>query len=185
LVAAAHRAQADALEIEAMAKRRLADEYDAAQERGEVASVGQPSIIPDGNNKPATAEELGISRKEIHEAPVIRDAEKTEPGIVRRILDEKLAEKQEPTKAKLSREILSRPKPERPCKRRRAYSSTESSPILVGSSPSMKAARPLNFFARLRISRGMSGTTTRSPASDRTTMPPRRRNHMRGSKAGR
>ncbi len=32
----AHRAQADALEIEAMAKRRLADEYDAAQERGEV-----------------------------------------------------------------------------------------------------------------------------------------------------
>ena len=30
------RAQADALEIEAGAKRRLAVEYDAAQERGEV-----------------------------------------------------------------------------------------------------------------------------------------------------
>jgi hypothetical protein len=28
--------QADALEINALAKRRLADEYDAAQERGEV-----------------------------------------------------------------------------------------------------------------------------------------------------
>jgi hypothetical protein len=37
VVAAAHRAQADALEIEAAAMRRLADEYDAGQERGEVA----------------------------------------------------------------------------------------------------------------------------------------------------
>lgn len=32
---ATHRTQADALEIEARAKRRLADEYDAAQEHGE------------------------------------------------------------------------------------------------------------------------------------------------------
>ena len=36
MVAAAFRAQADALEIEALAKRRLADEYDAPQERGEL-----------------------------------------------------------------------------------------------------------------------------------------------------
>jgi len=35
LIAKVHRAQADALEIEATAKRRLADEYDVAQERGE------------------------------------------------------------------------------------------------------------------------------------------------------
>jgi hypothetical protein len=34
--AKAHRAQAAALEIEATAKRRLAGEYDAAQDRGEV-----------------------------------------------------------------------------------------------------------------------------------------------------
>jgi hypothetical protein len=40
LIAKAHRAQADALEIEAMAKRRLADEYDAAQLRGEVRKDG-------------------------------------------------------------------------------------------------------------------------------------------------
>ncbi len=43
MIAAAHRAQADALEIEAAAKRRLADEYDAAQETGEVAGPGKPS----------------------------------------------------------------------------------------------------------------------------------------------
>ena len=51
LVAAAHRAQADALEIEAAAKRRLADEYDAAQERGEIAghSGGRNFKVGDSN----------------------------------------------------------------------------------------------------------------------------------------
>jgi hypothetical protein len=70
LIAKAHRAQADALEIEAMAKRRLADEYDAAQERGEVAS-GRPKTLPDGNTS-ATQAEVGLSAKEIHEARQIR-----------------------------------------------------------------------------------------------------------------
>jgi hypothetical protein len=40
LIAAAHRLQADALEIEAGAKRRLADEYDAAQARGGCRRTG-------------------------------------------------------------------------------------------------------------------------------------------------
>lgn len=40
LICAAYRAQGDALNIEARAKRRLADEYDAAQARGEVARLG-------------------------------------------------------------------------------------------------------------------------------------------------
>ena len=43
LIAAAHRAQAGALEIEAQAKRRLADEYDTAQQRGELKKVGKPN----------------------------------------------------------------------------------------------------------------------------------------------
>ena len=99
IIATVHRAQADALEIEAMAKRRLADEYDAAQERGEVATVGQPSIVPVGNDKPATAADLGLTRKDIHEARQIRDAERDDPGIVRRVLDERLERGEEPTKA--------------------------------------------------------------------------------------
>jgi hypothetical protein len=68
------------LEIEAQAKRRLADEYDAAQARGEVQSPGQPrkSNIPDGNI--TLAGDLGLSTKQIHEARQIRDAENTEPG---------------------------------------------------------------------------------------------------------
>jgi hypothetical protein len=65
----------DALEIEALAKRRLADEYDAAQERGEVSSQRRhPSHVPDENMRAASAD-LGLTRKDIYEARQIRDAE--------------------------------------------------------------------------------------------------------------
>ena len=72
-LSAREKAEADALEIEAMAKRRLADEYEAAQERGEVKSVGNPNFsraeeLPD-------AASVGLTAKEIHEARQIRDAE--------------------------------------------------------------------------------------------------------------
>lgn len=100
LIAAVHRTQADALEIEAQAKRRLADEYDAAQDRGEVVGAhdGAKKRVPDGNAI-ATVADLGLTRKQVHEARQIRDAEIVEPGIVRRVLDQRLAERQEPTKA--------------------------------------------------------------------------------------
>lgn len=110
LIAKAHRAQADALEIEAMAKRRLADEYDAAQERGEVAKPGKPVNVPDGNNK-ATAAEIGLSRKDIHEAREIRDAEAASPGIVRETLDAALQTGAAPTRAAVRRAVASRPQP--------------------------------------------------------------------------
>lgn len=110
LVAKAHRAQADALEIEALAKRRLADEYDAAQERGEVATQGKPVNIPDGNVLP-TAAEIGLTAKDIHEARQIRDAERADPGIVRRVLDERLDAGQEPTKASVRRATNQRSAP--------------------------------------------------------------------------
>lgn len=105
LVAAAHRAQADALEIEAGAKRRLADEYDAAQERGEVVGPhgGGDSTVP--NRNAATAADLGLSRKEIHEARKIRDAEEKDPGIVRRTLDSALERGAEPSKAEVRRAV--------------------------------------------------------------------------------
>ena len=109
LVAAAHRAQADALEIEAAAKRRLADEYDAAQARGEVATGtsnrGNQWTVPGGNGA-ATAAELGLSRKTVHDARLIRDAEAAEPGLVRRTLDERLAHGEEPTRAALRKMVV-------------------------------------------------------------------------------
>lgn len=69
----ASRPQADALEIESLAKRRLADEYDDAQDRGEVAAAGgDKSKLPNENF--ATVADLGLTHKDIHEARQIRDA---------------------------------------------------------------------------------------------------------------
>lgn len=107
LIAKAHRAQADALEIEAMAKRRLADEYDAAQERGEVADQGKPSKT----EGLATVAQIGLTHKDIHEAREIRDAEEADPGIVRRTLDERLEAGEEPTKAAVRR-VTSKRRPQ-------------------------------------------------------------------------
>lgn len=119
LVAAAHRAQADALEIEAAAKRRLADEYDAAQERGEVAGhgggrnfkVGDPNVETHsddpnrigGNNAIVTMADLGLRRDQIHDARLLRDAEVADPGLVRRTLDERLERGVEPTRSAVRR----------------------------------------------------------------------------------
>lgn len=105
VIAAVHRAQADALEIEAQAKRRLADEYDAAQERGEVAS-GRPKSLPDEKTFQPTAADIGLSHKVVHDARQVRDAEAADPGIVRRTLDAKLDAGQEPTRAALREAVV-------------------------------------------------------------------------------
>lgn len=108
LIVAAHRAQAHALQIEAQAKIRLADEYDAAQERGEVARGSvRTDIVPDRNDvRPPTAAELGLSRKDVHEARLVRDAERAEPGIVHRTLQEQMERGDEPTKAALRKMVV-------------------------------------------------------------------------------
>lgn len=114
LLSKVHRAQADALEIEAGAKRRLADEYDAAQDRGEVAkhSAGNPQIVPERNDLPATAAEVGLSRKDIHEARMIRDAEEASPGVVKQAINEAVEAGEEPTRAKVRRAVLKTVKPD-------------------------------------------------------------------------
>lgn len=81
-----------------MAKRRLADEYDAAQERGDAASQGRPKkgsqakpfFVP-GEVQERAAEHLeklvgpariadipGLTKGDVHEARQIRDAEVTQ-----------------------------------------------------------------------------------------------------------
>jgi hypothetical protein len=85
------------LEIEAGAKRRLADEYDAAHERGEVArNGGDKTRISDGKS----ATDIGLTHKQVHVAREVRDAEEVDPGIVRRILDDALEAGEEPTRAR-------------------------------------------------------------------------------------
>lgn len=105
LVAAAHRAQADALEIEALAKRRLADEYDSAQGRGEVKrNGGNRSTVEDRNT--ASASDIGLRRDQIYDARQLRDAEANDPGIVRRTLDDRLARGEEPTRSALRKMVV-------------------------------------------------------------------------------
>ncbi|MDP3936709.1 MAG: hypothetical protein Q8R92_01080 [Deltaproteobacteria bacterium] len=109
LLAKVTRAQAEALEIEAAANRRIADEYDAAQERGEVTTAGgDRSKIPDGK----LAGTQVIPPKQLHEARMIRDAEKASPGIVANTIKEAIDAGQEPTRAKVRRAVLRTVKPD-------------------------------------------------------------------------
>ena len=106
LIAAVHRAQADALEIEAAAKRRLADEYDGAQARGDVGQQGaRRDLVRAENEVVASAADLGLNRREIHEARQLRDAETSDPGIVRRTLDDRLENGEEPTRTALRKMV--------------------------------------------------------------------------------
>jgi N6-adenosine-specific RNA methylase IME4 len=105
VVAAAHRAQADALNIEAEAKRRLADEYDGAQSRGEVGKRGQRTDRVPVEEQAAKAEDIGLTRKEVMDSRQVRDAIVANPASVREALDHILSEGDEPTRAALKREL--------------------------------------------------------------------------------
>ncbi len=63
-----------AIEIEAQAKGRLADEYDATQERGDVGKRGDFGGATSRREVTPTAADAGLTHKEIHEARIIRDA---------------------------------------------------------------------------------------------------------------
>lgn len=68
-----HRSQAHALAIRARAEMRLAEEYDAAQERGEVATRADQNLLP--SEKKVSAADIGLSHKDVHEARKLRDAD--------------------------------------------------------------------------------------------------------------
>jgi hypothetical protein len=101
-----YRAQADALEIEAGAKRRLADEYDAAQDRGEVQGRGGQGKRDIPNENIPSVSDLGLTSKDIHEARTLRDAEKADPGVTKRILNDRIKSGGEPSKAALRQGII-------------------------------------------------------------------------------
>jgi hypothetical protein len=103
LVAKARRLQGDALLIEARAKVRIADDYDAAQAAGHVRKPGQrgKAVQDDDRISTPTAGEIGLSKQEVHEARKLRDAERRAPGIVERAIAARLAAGLEPSRANL------------------------------------------------------------------------------------
>lgn len=106
LVAKARRLQGDALLIEARASIRIADEYDAAQAKGEAAKQGRPKKVSDGDH--FTLEEAGLTKQEVADARKLRDAEAGEPGIVERAIAARLAQGLEPTRRSLRHAVGNR-----------------------------------------------------------------------------
>lgn len=103
ILADVHRAQAHATFIRARAEMRLAEEYDAAQDRGEVARQG--AHVSDGNMRASDI----LPRKDLHEARKFRDAERESPGLIQRSLNAMIERGEEPTRAALKREVIDKP----------------------------------------------------------------------------
>jgi hypothetical protein len=82
----------------------------SAEERGEIAGNGGArnfKVAKPDLEKP-TLKQVGLTKQQIHEARAVRDAEKKDPGVVRRTLDKQLAEGKEPTKAAVRPHALPR-----------------------------------------------------------------------------
>lgn len=71
----------------ARAKMRLADEYDAAQDRGELTTRADNQHASSKPEEAVKASDLGLTHKQVHEARLIRDAERAQPGLIQRSLD--------------------------------------------------------------------------------------------------
>ena len=109
ILSAIHRAQGEASYVRARAEMRLADEIDAAQQRGELASAGgDRTKIPDGNFAPSMAD-VGLDNKQVHEARKLRDAEKASPGKTKAVIEDIVSRGEEPSRAKIHREVTETP----------------------------------------------------------------------------
>lgn len=99
LVDKARMMQADALKIEALAYCAMADTVDEAQAKGAISRGGRPETVQ-GKDR-FSLEEVGIDKRRLHEARQLRNAERKEPGFVERIVEARLEEGLEPSRASL------------------------------------------------------------------------------------
>ena len=99
-----YRSQARCVIIEGEAQARLADEYDAAQERGEVAKRGWESGVDKHNI--TTAADLGLRRDQIHEARKVRNLLRENPTAIEDKVNELAERGLEPTKAAIREQLL-------------------------------------------------------------------------------
>jgi phage N-6-adenine-methyltransferase len=105
---AANDTHADCLRIIVRAEIRMADEIDAGQECGAVASAGGDPIVRRLDNGPTTLAELGVDRRRLEEWRETRNA-----GMyfVESVIGDVLADGRTPTKADIQRAIKGDPKP--------------------------------------------------------------------------
>jgi phage N-6-adenine-methyltransferase len=100
---AANETQADCLAMIKRAEIRMADEIDAAQSRGEVATRDDGAAIRDhvqSSDKIATMDELGLDRRRVAEWRELRDAGE---DVVDRAIQAALDENRAPTNADIQR----------------------------------------------------------------------------------
>lgn len=88
---------------------RLAEEYDAAQERGEIGKHGGNRQV--SNEETCKATEV-LPPKDLHEARQMRDAEAADPGVIDRTVNDMVERGEEPTRAALRRAVADKPKAE-------------------------------------------------------------------------
>lgn len=101
LIDKARRMQADALKIESMCYVAMADAVDTAQAKGEISRGGRPKTVSDDNG--FTLDEVGIDRQQLHAARKLRNAVRAEPEFVERIVEARLSEGLEPSRAALKK----------------------------------------------------------------------------------
>lgn len=101
LIDKARRMQGAALKIESMCYVVMADAVDAAQAKGQVARPGRPKNVSDENI--FTLEDVGLDRGKLHEARKLRDAVRSDPDFVERVVETRIAEGLDPSRAALKK----------------------------------------------------------------------------------
>lgn len=101
LVDRSRRLQAEALKIESYCYCAMADAVDAAQARGEVARAGRPKNISGENI--FTLADVGLDATKLHGARKIRDKVRDNPDFVEVVVEARLAEGLEPSRAAMKK----------------------------------------------------------------------------------
>lgn len=106
LIQKIYRSQAQCVIIEGEAQARLADEYDLAQEKGEVQKAGQPkkSNVAGHDNTLKTAD-LGLTRDQIYQARKVRDVLRENPTAIEDKVNALVEQGLEPTKAAIREQL--------------------------------------------------------------------------------
>ncbi|MCO5153362.1 MULTISPECIES: hypothetical protein [unclassified Shinella] len=107
LVDKARRMQAEALKIESACDIAMADAVDEAQAKGQISlRGGRPETVQSSDR--FTLEDVGIDKRRLHDARNLRNKVLSEPDYVDRIVEARLAQGLEPTRASLRHAVGTR-----------------------------------------------------------------------------